>query len=121
MVILEGVTHYQDGDMVCSQEHFAGDKAYKIKSAFEGPQRIFVLAANMVQLKSLTQGKCKKVKHENLKLFKGGTLTKTDNMNVDQPFPIYQDTKWDMETEDECKSDQNTNLDTAKYNLRPRK
>ena len=37
MVILEGVTHYQDGDMVCSQEHFAGDKAYKIKSAFEGP------------------------------------------------------------------------------------
>ena len=113
----ERVTHYQVSDIVYLQKRFAGDKAYKIKSGFEGPYRVTDIAGNTVQLKSLTSGKCKRASMRDLKLYKAGTLTKTNNKNVGQPFPIFQDTQWDMESDDEYKqSDKISNQSTEKYN-----
>ena len=121
MVIPERVTHYTVGDVVYLQNRFVGDKAYKIKTSFDGPYRVTDIAGNTVQLKSLTSGKCKRASMRDLKLFKGNTLTKTNNKNVDKPFPIYQNTEWDVDLDNECKlSEQNLCLDNNKYNLRPR-
>ena len=46
MVILECVTHCQEGEMVYLQRHFAGDKAYKFKSAFEGPYHVIEIVGD---------------------------------------------------------------------------
>ena len=117
----ERVKHYQVGDIVYLQKRFAGDKAYKIKSAYEGPYRVSDIAGNTVQLKSLTSGKCKRASMRDLKLYKGGTLTKTNNKNIDQPYPIYQNTKWDTDSEVESiTSKQDIELGAGRYNLRPR-
>ena len=50
-----------------------------------------------------------------LKLYKGGTLTKTNNKNIEQPYPICQDTKWDMDSDVEVNtSEQNSSLGPTK-------
>ena len=107
------VNTYDIGDIVYLQRATVGDKAYKLRYPYDGPYRVVEISGNTVTLKSLANNKIKHASMRDIKIFKGSSLTKSDNPNVDRAFPIYQNIPTDDEPVDK--------KSVKQYNLRPRK
>ena len=81
------LTTYQVSDIVYLQRRFVGDRGYKLKYPFIGPFRVKEVLGNTVVLLSLVTGKQRRANMRHLKLYKDGTLTRTQNDNIERVFP----------------------------------
>ena len=84
------LTSYKVADIVYLQRRFVGDPGYKLKYPYLGPYRVKEVAGNTVVLESLTTGKTRRASMRHLKIYKDGTLTRTQNRNVDRVFPEHE-------------------------------
>ena len=85
------LTSYKIGDVVYLQRRFIGDRGYKLKYPYIGPFRVEGVAGNTVVLTSLATGKTRRANMRHLKIFKNGTLTRTQNKNVDTIYPGHEE------------------------------
>ena len=113
------VPTYKVSDIIYLQKRFVGDKAYKISFPYEGPYRVIEISGNTVKLQSLVSNKVKTASMRDIKIFKGSSLTKTNNKNIDKCYPIHQEVPNDFDVRSPEVED--SQVVSPQYNLRPRK
>ena len=113
------LTTYKESDIVYLQRRFVSDQAHKIKYPYVGPFRVKEVMGNSVRLLSLTTGKEKRASMRSIKLFKGNTLTRTQNKNIEKVFPVHEEAEREEKALTGVEEEQ---IQTAppRYNLRDR-
>ena len=123
------LTSYKLGDIVYLKRVFVADPGYKLKYPYIGPFRVCKINGNVIELVSLASGKIRRASMRNIKIYHAGDLSRTDNKNINAPFPseLPNDLETDLLDEvgdkglipNEIKITKNEVK--SKYNLRERK